>query len=927
MPESPSASIEKMRLVSDYFATLLQRPDNVSWLLDEGNLSRRYPLTIMYSEIKAEAQKSFDIKDLSQKYRQLKQKHFLRIGGRDLLGKADFQETVCQLTEFAQVCLQVGLEIIAESPQWWLQSDRCSTWRSFWRYCRLVVLGLGKLGGRELNFVSDIDLFFLYQFTGNSSKLKDQGREMLRKFSQELSQLFSKTVNGDIVFQVDLRLRPQGRDGELVPSMEGALNHYQNHGQAWERQALLKARPVAGVRNIGSAFLQELHPYIFRRFLDFQSLDEIKQMRDRILFEENQKRTKEVFFDLKLGVGGIREIEFFVQSFQLIYGGRYPELEEQNTLKCLNVIRDMGLLDPMVVDELQEAYVFLRRTEHWIQLDQNRREAKLPDSMEKKKKLSLALGFSDDVRDFEEALFEWTNKVHGHFAALFQDRTHRSEFRASSQEEKRDINKESLKELLSQESLQILDKVFETTKEFSPEVEEIVDNVLRHYLSLPEEDLVERLGRVVTFFRNISKRPGLKTLVLSKSGYISRVLHGLIKSSFVANLLLYQPSLIEVVLEESRLAKDPCLDRLKLSGTGIKQGAYQEEIFERIRRLKNEQFLKYSLEDIFAEIDGQSLAKHLSCLADSVILSTYQALISDVEMAGERPLVIIGLGKLGSQELGFLSDLDLMFVFDPPSDDVYSIPEAVLSLCQRLLRLLSIPLQEGPGYPVDIQIRPTGSYGPLIVTKDRWKDYYKERADIWEIQALLRSRALAGDMGLGLELEKYIRDICFQPREPDQVWSRICHLRSRMESERSGEKDELINLKLGPGGMADLEFLVQGCQLIYGCHNEALQKRNTRQVLPTALDVLAVEPETRQFAYQAYVTLRLLESRLQLLTNESEAKISSRLFQLLVDIGLWPPSEQSSSFMVKSWAELLNIRRRVRSIWQWICLGYFDTKK
>ena len=921
MPQSPSSPLEKLRSASDYFTTLLQRPENVSWLYEEDNLSRRYPLTILYSDIREVAQKSSDINELFRNYRKLKQKHFLRIGGRDLLQLADFQETVSQLTDFAQVCLQVGLERIAECPQWWLPRDSCSVWTSFWQKCRLVVLGLGKLGGRELNFVSDVDLVYLHQFIGNNPELRGQGKEFLRKFAQEMSNLLSKVVVGDIVFQVDLRLRPQGKDGELVPSMEGALDHYQTHGQAWERQALLKARPVAGVRNIGSAFLQELHPYIFRRFLDFQSLDEIKQMRDRILFEENQKRSKEEFYDLKLGVGGIREIEFFIQSFQLIYGGRCPELEEQNTLRCLDIIRRMDLLDSVVVNELKEAYIFLRRTEHWIQLDQNRRETKLPGSMDRKKKLSLALGYPDDVQAFEEALFELTNKVHIHFTALFKDRVQTSGSNGSNPEYKEDTGEDRLNSLLSQESQQVLDQVHEISKDFSPQVGAIVDDVLSQYLSLPEEDLVEYLGRVISFFRNVSKRPGLKTFVLTNSQHLSRVLHGLIKSSFVANLLLYQPGLIEVVFEESRSGKDSGLGNLKINESGLQPGAYQEELFERIRRQKNEQVFKYALKDIFGEIDRPSLTEHLSYLADSVLLYTYNALISSQDQTGELPLAIIGLGKLGSQELGFLSDLDLMFVFDPPSADLYSIPKGIISLCQRLIRLLSIPLQEGPGYPVDIQIRPTGTYGPLIVTKTRWKNYYKEQADIWEIQALLRSRALAGDMGLGRELEKYVRDICFQPRDPDHVWPRICQLRYRMESERSGEKNEQIHLKLGPGGLADLEFLVQGCQLIYGHHNEALQKRNTRQALPVALEILAIEPETRQFVYQAYITFRLLEARLQLLNNETEAKISPRLFQLLLDIGLWPPPEESGVFMVRSWAELLNIRRRVRSLWQWICVG------
>ena len=395
--------IERIQESSQYLATLLRgRQDYTDWLLAGKNLHRRYPLTGLYEDLQKAARRAQTFSALLTAFRDFKQRHFLRIGGRDLLGWADLPETTGQISDLAAVALQVGLDVLSRHPDWWLAEAETKSWGRVREAAQLVVLGLGKLGGHELNYVSDVDLVFLHAPKPGREAPGGDASMFLERLCQWLSRLLAESAEGDRVFLVDHRLRPYGKDGPLVPSYAAAADYYLESGQLWERQMLLKARPVAGERSLGLAFLREVRPFVFRRFLDFQALDELRAMRDRIAAESARHRFGWEPFDVKLGMGGIREVEFLVQSLQLIYGGRHPQLDEPNTLRCLDRLLDLKLLDPAVVEELKASYIFLRRVEHWVQLDQNRQTQKLPQSEEARTRLALALGFGGDEGVFLE---------------------------------------------------------------------------------------------------------------------------------------------------------------------------------------------------------------------------------------------------------------------------------------------------------------------------------------------------------------------------------------------------------------------------------------------------------------------------------------------------------------------------------------------
>lgn len=908
--------IERIQGSSQYLATLLRRsPDFSDWLWARKNLYRRYPLTGLYKELLESSERIESFARLLTCFREFKQRHFLRIGARDLLGLASLEETTSQVSDLACVALQVGLDILIRHPEWWTDREGVKTWLQVKDDLQITVMGLGKLGGHELNYVSDIDLIFLYSPKKQGEISSPDSLFLLNRLCEWLIRLLSHRAEGDRVFEVDMRLRPQGKDGPLVPSVTAATDHYLLSGRPWERQMLLKARPVAGDRALGMAFLQEVRPFVFRRFLDFQALDELRAMRDRILAEAVRPNKKWQQFDVKLGVGGIREIEFLVQSLQLIYGGRHPELDEPNTLRCLKRLSDLNLLPPRVVEELKDSYIFLRRVEHWVQLDQNRQTQKLPQSEEARSRLSVALGFGPDEKEFLAKLEACCSTVHGHFLALFQPEEEPSDQSVRAVEGKAgEVEKENFLGNFSAEDLARLETHL---KGFKSPVRRTILDVLNEYGRLKEPDLREIvLLRMEHYFGQVVKRPGLAKVFRSSTPWLQDLCGGVASSALLAELLTHHPSLVEGVATVSGVLPD-IVAWEKTSTRLLKRADSLEEGLEWLRRIKNERLVQLVLGDLAGDVGHAALEHQLTSLADFVIRHTYQRILDNLQLSGDLPLSVLSLGKLGSHEMSYLSDLDLVFVYDPrPGEEEHQIPTDIVRFSQRFMRMLSTPLHEGPGYVVDARLRPTGNYGPLIVTRNAWFEYYEKQADLWEIQALLRVRHVAGHEKLGRWIEERAQEICYRKRDPREVWNRICHLRGRMQRERSEEKGETVDLKLGFGGLADIEFLVQGYLLSEGYRDPSLRISSVRAALPGVLEKISSHEVLREIQ-TAFESLRSLDHRLRLFTNSTASRLIPRQLEAMQALKLWPPAQGGSS--LESWHDLLRMRRRVRESLQHFC--------
>ncbi|MFZ2447746.1 MAG: hypothetical protein WAW37_15425 [Syntrophobacteraceae bacterium] len=905
--------IQHVRRCSQYLDILVRNnPGYAAWLIEERNINRKYPLTGLYSDLEQSVEAATSFNDLLGIFRRFKQRHFLRIGARDLLGYADLVETTGQLSDLASVALQIGLDTLFAHPDWWSWGEDAGELERFGGEFSLVVLGLGKLGGHELNYVSDIDLIFLSAATGETD---DAGSHpaIVSRIAHYLTRLVSDRFEGDRVFLIDFRLRPQGKDGILVPSMGAAVEHYLLHGRAWERQMLLKCRPVAGDRSAGNSFIREVRPFVFRRFLDFQALSELMEMRNKILTEAARFGPGARQFDVKLGLGGIREIEFLAQSMQLIYGGRHPELDEPNHLRCLEKLGALGLFPGETVSELRSSYIFLRNVEHYIQLDQNRQTQRLPRSVDARARLVLAMGFGDDEKAFLNALEEHCSKVHASFSKLFQESGgEESEGRAGA------AVRGGAGTGLDLFPPASLSRLRETLKSFPPSVEAEVLKSLEGCAQSTGEELREKvLVRFDTYFSRVGRRPGLKKLFGAEKPWVSALCGAIASSELFSGLLAHNPGLVEGIAVRQKgfsaaAEWGPGASRL------LDRANDYEEKLEWIRRLKNERVLQLVLADQGGEIGFAGLEEEMTVLADFVIRNTLEAVRLKLGMPPELPLSVLAMGKLGSGEMSYLSDLDLVFVYEPRAGEAANqIPGPMVRLIQRFMNMLNTPLQEGPGYAVDARLRPTGNYGPLVVTKESWLNYYGTQADIWEIQALLRARHVAGDDALGRWVEERAEEICYAQRGPDAVWPRICHLRDRMEKERAQETPTEIDLKLGMGGLADIEFLVQGNQLVEGHGNRAAVSRSVRRAvgefLKTVPEISGMEAEISA----AFGALRALDHRLRLHANSSSARIGEAHFEAMKALGLWPPRFDGAS--IETWQDLLRLRREVRAIFRRFC--------
>ncbi|MGQ9670328.1 MAG: hypothetical protein ACUVWY_09205 [Desulfosoma sp.] len=905
--------LEKISRASTYLGTLLRRSaDDVAWLWDHKNLLRRYAITDLYHDLTATLSKAASWSEAQRAVRRFKQRHFLRIGGRDLLGLAELPETTAQLSDLAQVALEGGLRWLQDHPHLWAPSTVAPHVPKVFQQYRLTVLGLGKLGGRELNYVSDIDLLFLRQDKETSPIHDVEGLyETLCLVCQRLVSLLADSVEGDRVFHVDLRLRPQGKDGELVPQVAGAAYHYLLHGRAWERQMLLKARPVAGDRALGMAFLHEVRPFVFRRFLDFQALDELKGMRDRIL-QELRSQHADAPFDVKLGVGGIREVEFLVQSFQLIYGGRMPQLDEPNTLTALESLKTLGLLPADAAQELQAAYVFLRRVEHWIQLDQNRQTQKIPSSQKVRERLAEFLGFEGYWARFKEALTVHTQAVHRHFTALFQP------FETGRPQADEKLLGQGTEEACLPSKDPHLNRLLPSLNGLAGPLQPPVLKTIETLAAGVDGETLEAMAaRMDRYIAQVRRRPGLLHFLGSHRALVPEIFSALARCDLVADLLSRQPSLVEAL--RTWPVHQVLHAQWQTSAEEIlhKASSYEEHL-EWLRRLKNERFLVLALQDLAGTLAQGALERALADLADFVVRHTLRAVMDAVGLDPQLPLAVVALGSLGSREMDYLSDLDLIFVYEPPEGEKSDqIPLEVIRMLQRFMRMLSTPLQEGPGYEVDARLRPTGSYGPLVVTRTNWQDYYTHKADIWEIQALLRFRFVAGDPVLGMNLERAVQHLCFQERTDAMVWPRLCQLRRRMEVERTAERDDAVDIKLGVGGLGDLEFLIQGVQLIHGHENLALRQGSTAALLTEALAHVPDGPRASVEMLEAFHGLRVLERRWHLMTNRPGSLVTKQHFLQMTRLGLWPASAESRR--LETWEDLLAVRRRIRRLFQSLC--------
>ncbi|HBT83823.1 MAG: glutamine-synthetase adenylyltransferase [Desulfuromonadales bacterium GWD2_61_12] len=877
----------------------------------------------MIAELRARISLDATFVELQKGLRRYKCAEILRIGSRDLCRLADLVEVTAELSALAAAALQRAYEVCdtllrneygrplldAEAGKEPLEPE-------------FTIFGMGKFGGRELNFSSDIDLIYFYTSEkgmtsgGPPQALGAPGKSLhLHQYFCKLADLISKALgeptDDGFVFRVDLRLRPEGNSGELANSLRSAEVYYESWGQSWERAALLKARPVAGSIALGERLLKNLEPFIYRRFLDYAMIEDIKLMKQKI--DRSLTREREGELNLKLGRGGIREIEFFIQAHQLIYAGKNPTLRQRNSLRALAALVAAGLVRENAAATLREAYIFLRSVEHRIQIERERQTHNLPVKGEELRALARRAGFAGSG-DFEKALEIHRQGVAAIFHDLFYspEEEMRSEVRPEVQFMFDPGNDPDLvKDMLAERGFKNADGAYESlltlrdgppnshlTERAHRRLEQLAPLLLQEVIDSPEPEMA--LHNLERFLGALRARSTFYAL-LAENRQIIKVLVSLFGTSqFLSRIFIQQPEVLDSLVSRSYAVISKSREEMANDVTALLgRFDHYEDQLDQLRRFRKEEFLRLAMGDIHGNTPQGEGVRQLSTLAD-VCLEQALALAraellpryglpwcgADGEEGHEAAFAIVGMGKLGGMELNYHSDLDIIFIYegegetrpapggDPDRFRGQTNQEYFARLAQRIISVLTLITREGSVYQIDTRLRPSGNQGPLVTSFTAYQRYHEGSAQPWERQALIKARVVVGPAEFAARIDGVNRGIVYERPIPENLRQEIYRLRGRMESEIAREGAEHFNIKTGRGGMVDVEFIAQYLQLLHGGARPELRLANTLKALQALHDAGILSAADFTDLNNGYKFLRRLENKLRLIHDQSVSELS-----------------------------------------------------
>jgi glutamate-ammonia-ligase adenylyltransferase len=835
--------------------------------------------------------------ELKRELRRIKHREIARIAARDLSGVAPLPEVTEGLSALASAALEGAVRFAGRSLSARHGVPAAELPDGTRHPCRFVVMGMGKLGAYELNFSSDIDLVFLYETDQGGTEGGEHPVTLHQYFTrlcEAVTRIVAEVTEDGFVFRVDLRLRPEGTRGELVNSLRSAEIYYESWGQTWERAALIKARPVAGDLSLGEDFLRIVAPFVYRRYLDFASIEEIKGLKDRINLAA-ATRSPRNGRDLKLGLGGIREIEFFAQAHQLIYGGKEPSLRLRGTVETLSALARLGIVQEEERLRLSEAYDFLRRLEHRIQAHRERQTHALPQKEEDLSRLARAMGFGGP-EELLSGLDRHAETVHGIYDRLFGGgRREPSEIPA-------DVQALFLPGRPPSDTAERLGRLgfrgLETARRNLDILRDGPAHVrlpqrARHYLDRIAPEILHRASRApdpdmaLSHAERFLSAIGARTMFYALLYEKPKVVDGLIRlfgsSRFLSGYLLRHPELLDTFLRDDRstLVKSKAELRAEL-GEELAACADFEQELDVLRHFKNLETLRIGVHDMAGYLSLEEGMFQLSALAE-VLLSHAVFLARrevrrrfgvplDTATGKEASFCVLGMGKLGSEELTYHSDLDIIFLYSGPGEtlpeggDARKIAnhEFFAKVAQRMISILTTATREGIVYRLDTRLRPSGNAGPLVSSMEAFERYHEGAAQLWERQALLKCRFVAGDRDFGRNVEECVKAFIFDRPLPPGAAEEIHRLRTRMELELGREREDRLNLKVGRGGVVDVEFAVQYLQLLHGGARPAVRARGTLKALYELQRAGIVTLPQYQALDEGYRFLRSLDVRLRL---------------------------------------------------------------
>ncbi len=813
-----------------------------------------------------------DEANLKTALRTLRKRVMLSLIVRDISGLADLNEVMTTISSLADVAVSFALKRLSE----WLSLQYGQAMGEESGIPQdLIVVGMGKLGGHELNVSSDIDLIFVYPEDGETSGPRHiSNHEYFTLLGKKLISALHENTPDGYVFRVDMRLRPYGDAGPLAGSFAMLENYYLTQGREWERYAWIKGRPICGSQYQEMASM--LRPFVFRKYLDFGSFSSMRELHGQIR-REVQKR--ELNDNIKLGPGGIREIEFIAQVFQLIRGGKEPALQTRSTLKALDLIAQRELLQPQAVDELREAYFFLRNLEHRLQYLEDAQTQTLPANDADRQLIAEAMKFPD-WNAFYTALSSQRQKVTRHFEQVFaaphsQQQSHplTGMWQGALEEGEAAERLLELGYQNSEETWQRLTRVRQGNRYAQlPEssrarFDALLPPLIEVAAGFPNPD--QTLERILKLLENISRRAAYLALLLEYPQTLSQVARLCSASPWVSDYLTQHPVLLDELLDTRALHTAPDCARTGAELRELLDAATgdTEQQMDILRHFKQAQVFRLVSQDLAGLLSLEKLSDHLSDLADLMLGEALHLCWQGLRVRHrDAPrFAIIGYGKLGGKELGYASDLDIIYLYD---DDATEAPEIYARLGQRINTWLTSLTSAGMLYDTDLRLRPNGSSGLLVSSVEAFSDYQQNQAWIWEHQALTRARYSAGDKEIGTSFERIRHQVLTQQRDWEKLKQEVLAMRKKMLDSHPNASG-LFDLKHDRGGIIDVEFAVQYLVLAHAhAHPELTRNVGNLALLKLAAELGLIPQELAEAARDAYRHFRQWQHALRLQSIE-----------------------------------------------------------